>query len=525
MIKLRYLIASAVVAAAASVNAAAPAESGEMQPDVVYDYEDMVPFMGYYTPTESGVMRCYSTGEEISVYEDAAHEKEMVSTQSFYSAAGEKVRIYSVNKDETVYFYNAFPIAGGKFRFSVGNEKIALESLTPAVGDTPVSLSVNYDLTAMFSIPVKCTKCTVEVNGEKAELSPNVIDSTISVNWFNTLREWYRAGKINAGDILTVTITGIRDATDNSNRPDFGDGVGKLVLKYTMAGRPVELIREVGTPSAGMTDFLTYYLPGSGEGIVSLIFSGDLDPNCRASAELQYGDIENLETGMYFEHPKVSIEGNILSVNLQGVTRFPDEMIPGLPAQKNIDLVISGVKSADGQYVLTGHVASPYTFGYSYNLKSIVYSIAADWLPLPGSPLAAGDEMEIWVLNGQKLMFDSVDFSYVKDGVPAKVSVPYSSLRVEKDEYSDDALLYYLTAPAIDADPDSEITVDFGGLKCADGLDHSSDIFVRYKASTSGVDTVETADPDAVYYDLTGRRVLNPSKGIYIRDGKKIVVK
>ena len=521
--RLRYLLASAVVCAAASAHAASANDYGEMQPDVVYDYEGMVPVMGYYTPGESGMMRCYSSGEEISVYSDAAHENEIFSSQSYYSASGEKVRIYSVNQGQTVYFYNAFPIAGGQFRFTVGKEDIVLSSMTPTVSDTPMSLSVNYDATAVFSIPVKCSKCTVEVNGEKEELNPNVIDSTITVNWFSTLREWYRAGKINAGDVLTLTITGIRDASDAGNRPDFGDGPGKLVVKYNMAARPVELVREVGTPASGMTDFLTYYMPGSGEGKVSLIFSGDLDPQCKPVAELQYGDVDNIEAGMYIEYPPLKIDGNTLTVDLQGVSRFPEQMIPGLPAQSNINLIISGIKSADGQYVLTGYMASPYSFGYSYRLKSLVYSIAADWVPVAGSALVAGAPMEIWVLNGQKLMFDSVDFSYEKDGKSSKVSVPYGDLTVTED--SADAMLYNLTAPAIDADPDSEITVTFAGLLCADGLDHSSDILVRYKADPSGVDTVEAADAEAVYYDLTGRRVANPSKGIYVSNGKKVVIK
>ena len=520
---LRYFLTFAAVSAAVSLNAASPMDYGEMQPNVDYDYETMTPVMGFYTPVESGVMRCFSTGEEISVYEDAAHEKEIVSSQSYYSATGEKVRIYSVVEGQTVYFYNAFPIAGGKFRFSVGKEEIKLSSMTPAVGDSPVSLSVNYDATAVFSIPVKCSKATVEVNGEKAELNPVVFDSSITINWLGTLREWYRAGKINGGDILTLTITGIRDVNDSSNRPDLGDGPGKLVIKYTMAPRPVELIREVGTPASGMTDFLTYYLPGGSEGKVSLIFSGDLDPKCNPLAEIQYGDVDNIEAGMYFEHPPVSIEGATLTVDLRGVSRFPEQMIPGLPAQSNIDLVISRIKSADGQYVLTGYAASPYSYGFSYKLKSLTYSIAADWVPAAGSPLNSGQEMEMWVLNGQKIQFDSVDFSFTKDGVANKVSVPFSELSSTPD--SDDAMLYHFKAPAIDADADTDITVSLGGLLCADGLDHSSDIFVRYKSASAGVEGIQATGVDNVFYDLTGRQVKTPSKGIYICNGKKIIVK
>lgn len=520
---LRYLLTSVVVCAAASVNAADPMDFGEMQPEVVYDYELLVPVMGYYTPVESGVLKTYCTGDEFGLYKDAAHQDEVFSQQSFYTAAGEKARVYPVTQGETVYFYNPAPVAEGKFRFSVEKEQIELGLATPSTDDV-LSISTAYRVELAFNVAVKCTKCTLEINGESAEMTPEVVDSYITVNWFNTLRNWYREGKISEGDVLTLTITGLRDAYNSSNRPDFGDGPGKLVLKYKMAARPLELVSETGTPASGVFDFLSYYLPGSDNGLVSLVFSGDLDPDCHPVAEILYGDQNNIEAGMYTEYPPLKIEGNTLTVDLQGVKRFPDEMVPGLTPQSSIALTISKIKGADGQYVLTGVAASPYSFGYSYNLKTVSYSIAADWVPAAGSVLLEGTEMEIWVLNGEQIMFDSVDFSYEKDGVPGVVSVPYSSLRVEKDPYYSDAVLYYLSAPAVDADADSEITVTFGGLECADGLDHTSDILVRYKVGVSGVDAVEASGSEAVYYDLTGRRVSSPSKGIYIRDGKKVVV-
>ncbi len=45
--------------------------------------------------------------------------------------------------------------------------------------------------------------------------------------------------------------------------------------------------------------------------------------------------------------------------------------------------------------------------------------------------------------------------------------------------------------------------------------------------NTTGISGVagEAAESDAVYYDLQGRRVDQPTKGLYIRNGKKIVVK
>lgn len=521
---LKYFFVSVAVCATVSANAAESLDFGEMQPEMPYEYQMLVPVMGYYTPLESGVLKSYCTGDEIGVFKDAAHQDEIFSQQSFYTASGEKARVYTVNKDETVYFYNPAPIAEGTFRFVVEKEQIEVGSIDPSPEDV-LSLSTAYRAELAFNMSIKCTKCTLEANGEAVELSMDIVDSYITVNWFSTIRNWYREGKINEGDIMTLTITGIRDAYDSSNRLDYGDGLGKLVLKYKLAAKPVELIREMGTPNSGVTNFMSYYLPGSDGGIVSLIFSDELDPLCNPIAEIQYGDPNNIEAGMYIEHPPVSVEGNTVTVNLQGVTRFPDEMVPGLPAQSSISLMVSKIKSADGQYVLTGQVASPYSYGFSYNMQSLVYSIAADWSPAAGSLLKEGDNMEIWVLNGKQIFFDSVDFSYVKDGTPSVIKVPYSALTVEKDAYSSDALLYYLSAPALDADPDSDITVTFGGLLCADGLDHSSDILVRYKAVSSGVDSIEEVDYDAVFYDLTGRPVRKPSKGIYISNGKKFIIK
>ncbi len=49
--------------------------------------------------------------------------------------------------------------------------------------------------------------------------------------------------------------------------------------------------------------------------------------------------------------------------------------------------------------------------------------------------------------------------------------------------------------------------------------------FNAMKFSDNAVGEIEVSSADAVYYDLTGRRVANPGKGIYICNGKKIILK
>ena len=50
--------------------------------------------------------------------------------------------------------------------------------------------------------------------------------------------------------------------------------------------------------------------------------------------------------------------------------------------------------------------------------------------------------------------------------------------------------------------------------------------FITFE-ETTGISNaaVETTEDDGTYYNLQGVRVMNPQKGIYIKNGKKIVIK
>ncbi|MDE5794842.1 MAG: M6 family metalloprotease domain-containing protein [Muribaculaceae bacterium] len=60
-----------------------------------------------------------------------------------------------------------------------------------------------------------------------------------------------------------------------------------------------------------------------------------------------------------------------------------------------------------------------------------------------------------------------------------------------------------------------------------ENIAESEDGIISFDALTSGENAlvgVEAADDsDNIYYDLSGRRVINPGKGIYIKNGKKVV--
>ncbi|MBO5583033.1 MAG: hypothetical protein J5942_00895 [Prevotella sp.] len=47
------------------------------------------------------------------------------------------------------------------------------------------------------------------------------------------------------------------------------------------------------------------------------------------------------------------------------------------------------------------------------------------------------------------------------------------------------------------------------------------------ECETTGISAVKTAadSKDGEWYDLSGRRVGQPAKGIYVKNGKKVVIK
>ena len=58
------------------------------------------------------------------------------------------------------------------------------------------------------------------------------------------------------------------------------------------------------------------------------------------------------------------------------------------------------------------------------------------------------------------------------------------------------------------------------------GCSYIREFHIGYTLGVNGISEVSHEAPsDNKYYDLTGRRVSSPTHGIYIQNGKKIVIK
>jgi len=61
--------------------------------------------------------------------------------------------------------------------------------------------------------------------------------------------------------------------------------------------------------------------------------------------------------------------------------------------------------------------------------------------------------------------------------------------------------------------------------QCASNASARSFLYMETGNETTAIDAIEKVDDEGTVYDLQGRSVSNPRKGIYIRNGKKIIIK
>ena len=69
------------------------------------------------------------------------------------------------------------------------------------------------------------------------------------------------------------------------------------------------------------------------------------------------------------------------------------------------------------------------------------------------------------------------------------------------------------------------VTVPIGSLADYTSAAYWKTFFNMAEADLSGVGSIQTDNLNPVYYNLNGQRVLNPSEGIYIQNGKKVYIR
>lgn len=289
--------------------------------------------------------------------------------------------------------------------------------------------------------------------------------------------------------------------------------------KYVNAEGNIELeyfyVAQTSIEEAVYPDpFLSFWPEDSQDGVLSFTFDGPLAPmdeQKNLSFHIFAGPYR--DGGDDFGWPQVpaaplEISGNNISADLRGVHRITTE--------STVTIYIAGLVDASGMSIdYNGNGAImlmlPYTLIPQVDLEY-------EFTPADGS-LADVSNVELWA-GGMCFEHVSIDgFTFTAQGFEP-VEVKLADTNPTPTPLNPNNIIYTIPVP--------DVMKTAPGVKLAavltsiDGYTYSMEAMYNV---TDGVEAIEADGAnDAEWFDLQGRRVTNPERGIYIRDGKKVIL-
>lgn len=525
---------------------AATHDLGVLVPGETYSYPGYSTVIGEYTPSVTGPVKVEFSTPPIALYSSAAHdEASQVDGTHSYGGNGQIMSYAQLEAGHTYYFYSSFTMNAGNMVIHEGTSELKLMGTKPSLDDPEdptyfggrFTVSENYSFTVRFNFPVKVGNVLLLAPDQSVRDYVNATPTGTSVQCdvASTLMQFYRQGAIKEGDEVTLRMLQVRDASDENNL--FGDN-GRVEIKIPVAAKPAELVKIIGAKTGSNNTINSYYFPGDENGIIQFVFDTPLSTEKTSTASIVYGNTDNLEVGVYSETIEGVANGETASFDFTGRLRRPIDMLPlSTPETQPEQMFVSfgNLYTADGQRVFTNSVTNPSGYGLGFTVNTLQYTIAADFTPARGGALVFGQPMEIWVMNGNKIKYETIRFEYTSGGEEAYTDITPDKVTEAQDPYSADAMTYTFDIPEMACDPGTPVNVRMTGVTCADGLDHTNDIFGDFTQASDGVDMITTEGAENFdVYDIAGVRVLtnasrealgNLARGLYIVNGKKLYIK
>lgn len=538
-IKKAAVCFSVAAATAFGAQAAEAVDLGELPNGVAVEYPgEYGSVKAQFTVLEDGPVRVICTGTVLYGYDSPEYGSAHELTYEHSYVNGQPMRTYDCKAGDVIYFYNNFVMDGGTIKATNGDVKLEVLTVSPSPNPEDkdyygghYSISNNYRVQFAFNLPVEIDRASMTAAGNTSALSIDMSSTLVDVTVADGLMAWYKNGSLKKGDTLKVQLFGVHEKGAPDNKIN-GDGI--VSVEFVMDGEPVELVSTKNTPLSGTESLLSYYVPGNPASLVQLTFSGELNTEKTPKARFVYGDLDQIDAGMYYEDIEGTVDGATAIFDIAGKVRRPQDMLPLLTSPlEYITLKCYDIYGADGQMAFTGRVANPNNYIFNYKLQVLQYNVVADFTPSASKGLSEGEEMEIFVMEGDKIEYTGVKFSYTAAGQPAEVILPKDKLDISMENDTD--LVIVCKAPALPGiDAGSEVTVTLADMTCADGLDHSDAVTAVYKDFTSGIEGVSAESGNADVYNAQGVLVLKAASkaeiralpaGLYIARGQKFMVR
>lgn len=538
-IKKAAVCISLAAATAFGAQAAEAVDLGELPNGVAVEYPgDFCAVSARFTVPEDGPVRVICTGTVLCGYDSQEYVPDHQLAYEHSYVNGQSMCTYDCKAGDVIYFYNNFVMDGGTIKATSGDVKLEVLTVSPSPNPEDknyygghYSISSNYRVQFDFNLPVEVDRASMTAAGNTSDLSIGMSSAIVGVTVADGLMSWYKNGSLKKGDTLKVQLFGVHEKGVPDNMIN-GDGI--VSVEFVMDGEPVELVSTKNTPLSGAESLLSYYAPGNASSLVQLTFSGDLSTEKTPKARFVYGDLDQIDAGMYYEDIEGTVDGATAIFDIAGKVRRPQDMLPLLASPlDDIMLECSDIYGADGQKAFTGRVSNPNDYIFNYKLQVLQYNVVADFTPSASKGLSEGEEVEIFVMEGDKIEYTGVKFSYTAAGRPAEVILPKDKLDISMENDTD--LVIVCKVPALPGiDVGSEVTVTLADMTCADGLDHSDAVTAVYKDFTSGIEGLSAESGNADVYNTQGALVLKAASkadiralpaGLYIAGGRKFMVK
>lgn len=469
---------------------------------------------------------------------------------------GEQGNILSMNYDEEGKKVFSCEVEGGKTYYFMTNPILESSEILVYYGSgeqsIPISVTSNLsdgetyyisgtNLELAFDRIVNVQHNWIEYGensdgtfSQKEEIPAGYVNGILTTQYYynielsKLIREMADAGKLNSGDKFKITLEGISDANDAS--VIYGED-GNYSITLVLGEMPGSLVSV--NPKEGTTLY-TYYPEDGEDGLLTFTFSDDLNEDAsKVNATVSYGDTE---AGSYVTfNPDFTIKGNTVIVDLRGY-RFPEtvDSSRGEATNTSITVSISGLTTADGRDVITNNTsAGSDAIIVVYPMKKQEINFYYDFIPTEGSSLDGYNEIIVWLPEEVgSISFSKIQLQWLnnrgtlqtKDFMPEDVPFTYDA------NYS--GYVSHVSLAGVSRDREITLVVEDAMLSNGDSVE----ITGKFNSNPTGIDVVLGVDADAPVklYSIDGVLVKEApaasvltgvKKGIYIMNGKKVVVK
>lgn len=489
-----------------------------------------------FTAIEDGLLTltltdyCKIFSGEVSI-NSSTNELEFVTNEQL-STQGNNVFILGTEQGKTYLFLHDF---------TWGKEIIMEVNFTPGPPYIPVTLNRTipesgaiYSTTSnegnvnfFFNLPIQEDAVSVNLvlpNGEKkavtdmrTEKDYTTSGTILTVLLANTYKSLVDAGKIKEDDTFKVKV-------ENVYEEGIPENCAQEEISVTLKASP-KAVEYIGASKEETIN--SYYIVGDEEGLITLSFTDEVTTEA-TSAILHYGDREK---GTYKEMSiPFEINGSEITINLQGIPLNKS----ALNEQTVINIVLSGLKDMYGYYITGNTIGSPGSISLTYNIIEIEVNIFSEFMPKSGN-IDSVNEVEIWIAEGNYLLFDGVQLTYQKGNETQTLLLPKEELRIETDPYSVKDLLVYVPLENVYFDA-GEVTIEVFNALAINGS--RPIIKATYtsegKAAPNGIDAISAPTQETAIYNMQGVKIgignsqsmsKSLKKGIYILNGKKVICK